>query len=1438
MVRLTQSPNTGEHKLYFRGDSILFRLTLDQHYDGRAFLRTNIGRASVKRKEIIHRVKDEKPLCGQDWYDIPMIPLNEKEYNIHLALVEVGHFEAITFFIPENETDAIWPIGGNVSVNVEPAEYCCANSIYCAFPRQFGPNKYYSKSKPINGFTIEEMSKYDKYNFTIIPPSGTFRDLIKELDFIIENLNCRIIHLLPINPTPTVFARMGRYGSPYASLDFTDIDPSLAEFDKKATPLEQFIELVDAIHKRNAKLIIDVAINHVGWAAKLHEEHPEWLLREADGKIISPGAWGVTWGDLTELNHIHPELWEYLAEMFLTWSSRGVDGFRCDAGYMIPYEAWLYIIAKVRNEYPDTIFLLEGLGGDPKITVDLLNRANMNWAYSELFQNYTKWQIQDYISKIAHKTSQSDGIMVHYAETHDNARLAATSNTYARMRTGLCALLSDNGGFGFTNGVEWFAKEKIDVHEASALNWGSRENQNAFIRRINAILISHKAFYRDSTIKFIASEKDSLLIFIRSSRLAKSKLLILINLDCKSSLLVDLSEFNLQELESDFLLDMISETPLGTYSVVNLKPGDVYCLCPNKDDFIKVKESEMKNILVPDGIELQRGRASALDLLRWRNETIVISGLDINGIETKYLNDPEHFTQSLFDKDEPVPMVHWTWPNDSSRSFIVPPNHLVIIKAPHRFRFTLGNDKKVLQYRGSHRCSNGEYFFIITPPKLKLNDHKKHKFTISVYGQGKTIRSTSEIIYLATDVHMLKTTLTNKEIRNFSGTFLDTNSRGGMSHIALEWNKINSKYEAFLAANPNSDVPVDRHIMLTRFRAWVQHQGRSVELNIDNLESFKLNVDGGGTWTFHAPVGNSLYVDISLAVIMHNYNNSVSLYLYRHPLLKASSYVSDQEQIHLIIRPDIEDRGFHADTKIDEDIRNKWENSVTCNIKSFIFKPVQERKLKIFTTKGVFKRASEFLYNIEHEVERDRGMQWTSDLYSPGFFHIDIFGGEESEIRSNFLTQEDNDEIETQIYINFKYLLEASDNSVNHLLPRTIKKYVVKRDALKTVIAGYPWFTDWGRDTLICVRGLLSAGFKDDVRKILLQFGKYEENGTLPNIIHGEIVGNRDTSDAQLWFFVGCSDYLKIAGDDSILSEKVNGEKTLFDALKSIAINYIDGTQNGIRVDADSMLVYSPPHFTWMDTNYPAGTPREGYPIEIQALWYFSLNFLSEIDCSGKHDWEVKARQVKDSIYKYFIIDYYNTIGQKTGRKYLSDCLHCDGFKPAAEAEADDHIRNNQLFAITLGALDGEIELSKSILDVSYDLLVPGAIRSLADRTVRFQLPVYDNNNKLLNDPFSPYCHYYSGNEDTQRKVAYHNGTAWTWTFPSYSEAYYKVYGHRGLAHAVSVLSSSSYLFNLGCLGHLPEIVDGSYPHKQKGCDAQAWGSTEFYRVWRMLHLE
>jgi predicted glycogen debranching enzyme len=255
-------------------------------------------------------------------------------------------------------------------------------------------------------------------------------------------------------------------------------------------------------------------------------------------------------------------------------------------------------------------------------------------------------------------------------------------------------------------------------------------------------------------------------------------------------------------------------------------------------------------------------------------------------------------------------------------------------------------------------------------------------------------------------------------------------------------------------------------------------------------------------------------------------------------------------------------------------------------------------------------------------------------------------------------------------------------------------------------------------------------------------------------------------------------------------------------------------------MDSASGLIFSPSHFTWMDTNYPAGTPREGYPVEIQALWYYALSMLAELE--PDEAWAKLAAKVKGSLNELYLIEAEDCT-------YLADCLAGPAGTPAREAEVDDALRSNQLLAVTLGAVT-DPHLSKCIVEACEQLLVPGAIRSLADRPVRHAAPIL-HDGRPLNDPIHPYWGEYSGDEDTRRKPAYHNGTAWTWPFPSYAEALVMVYGRTACDTARAILGSASEVINYGCLRQVPEVMDGNSPHVQRGCGAQAWGVTELYRM-------
>ena len=353
---------------------------------------------------------------------------------------------------------------------------------------------------------------------------------------------------------------------------------------------------------------------------------------------------------------------------------------------------------------------------------------------------------------------------------------------------------------------------------------------------------------------------------------------------------------------------------------------------------------------------------------------------------------------------------------------------------------------------------------------------------------------------------------------------------------------------------------------------------------------------------------------------------------------------------------------------------------------------------------------------------------------------------------------------------------------------------------------------------------MIELGETNLARRILKLFGRFEENGTLPNMLHGTRTSNRETSDAPLWFVIACKELVAKENNRSWLGE-VCGQRTIQDIINAIANAYTKGTSNGIRMDAETGLIYSPSHYTWMDTNHPAGTPREGYPIEIQALWYGALRFLSTID-SNDGRWSSLAETVQVSIGEYFWLE---------SGEYLSDCLHAGQGTPAREAKADDALRPNQLLAITMGAVV-QPDMCRNLLEACQELLVPGAIRSLADRPVHRPLEIIHKGQHLV-DPYQPYRGRYEGDEDTARKPAYHNGTAWTWLFPSFCEAWEMTFGPGARQTAKAWMSSVTRLLQQGCVGHVPEILDGDFPHHHRGCPAQAWGASEALRVWLKLTI-
>jgi predicted glycogen debranching enzyme len=1456
------APQPGERLLRFVGDKVIFQLRTEKNPAQKnvcAFLRTNLGRAAALRHEIISAHAGGAAAAGASWRDLPMQKTADG-WQIELPLAEVGYFKAKPYLLDEKNWQH-WPDGSDVGISVHPDFARTANTIYCAFTRLFGATKNLAST---DDEKIEaQLKSLEALGYATLPPSGKLRDLAKQLPHIVQTLGCRILHLLPIHPTPTTYARFGRFGSPYAALDLTAIDPALVEFDKRTTGVDQFCELTYAAHSLGARVFIDIVINHTGWGSTLQENHPEFFLKNPDGSFASPGAWGTVWEDLVELEQHDVKLWDIIADALVVWCKRGADGFRCDAGYKIPVPAWQYIIARVQQEFPETIFLLEGLGGPWSATENLLTDGGMQWAYSELFQNYSGKDVAWYLD-YANRQSSRIGAYVHYSETHDNDRLAKKGRAWSLMRNRLCALTSPSGGFGFTCGVEWLAAEKIRVHGNTGLNWGSAGNIVPELAQLNQLISDHPCFFDGAKLTRLSASDSPIYALLRESAEGKDSVLVLVNTDAEKSHLLALAPADLKFEISNFQFDLLGQ-PLSQFArekneiIFTLAPGACHCLAPTQKP------------IGLSGENYRRARAQAAFAIQALSKIVpaeTIDGLDWRWLAEQVQASPENFLAAAGEfaaRETKIPLadllrdatagkifprvVAWTL-IDGRRVTLVPPGHWLLIEdsAPFRATLEIQNPESRIQNPAVHvqSIAAGNRHIACFAPRDSAADAKlfleRHA--------AATQKISASIRFLAPEP-ALPTSIS--QLPSPAALVLLTNGLGGMARLCADLGRVNSKYDCALGANLNPTVPVDRHVFVKRIRVWVNADGFLSPLDFKNLVSF--NAGSPAIWKFVANAGDGRTVEIELRAEMLDGKNTTVFYFSR-PTEKSAhgKQLPASGDVRLTVRCDIEDRNFHSETKRNggadfhfasntREIQNS--KSKIKNVAGFEFTPAPDRQLRVFADAGEYHPQPEWCENIPHPVEASRGQTASGDAYSPGWFEIPLAKGADATL---VLTAES-----AEFKIGKRKAESGnSENNFTAQLELAARQFVVRRDEGKTVIAGYPWFLDWGRDSLICARGLLAAGMVDDVKQLLLTFAKFEKDGTLPNTIHGNDVSNRDTTDAPLWFAVVCEEFSETQNSkpktqnfyETPVAE--NG-RTIFDVLKSIAENYARGTPNGIRMDPDSALIWSPSHFTWMDTNYPAGTPREGYPVEIQVLWIRLLRQLEKISASGsgfqpdntgkmpvplpeQKKWRELADHATASFEKLFWLEECG---------WFADVLLGNSRVIARDATASDALRSNCLFAVSLGLISGE-RAKRCVEAAQKFLVVPGGLRSLAPLPVAVPLPVFSNDGRPLNDPRNPYWPSYEGDEDTRRKPAYHNGTAWTWTFPVFCEALARAwdFSPEAVAAAKSYLGSSEKILNAGCLGQIPEILDGDAPHTQRGCDAQAWGATEALRVWKLLNSQ
>lgn len=460
---------------------------------------------------------------------------------------------------------------------------------------------------------------------------------------------------------------------------------------------------------------------------------------------------------------------------------------------------------------------------------------------------------------------------------------------------------------------------------------------------------------------------------------------------------------------------------------------------------------------------------------------------------------------------------------------------------------------------------------------------------------------------------------------------------------------------------------------------------------------------------------------------------------------------------------------------------------------------------------GQFEEEGSWYYQFEYAEEAERGLDSVEDLYSPGklTFHLQpgdravVLASTESDAEAALSPDRIDELRETEVARRRGMQASSDGDPFRQMLAASGDAFVVKGgNGRSSIIAGYPWFTDWGRDTMIALPGLtLVTGRFEEARSILNVFAGACRDGLIPNRFTDSGEGaDYNSVDASLWFLHAVGRYLDYTGDEASVS------RDLWPVMAQILECYRDGTHYGIRTDADGLLLAGEDgtQLTWMDAKVDdwVVTPRRGKPVEVNALWHHGLRVGAALaerfgDPDRASRFGADAERVKEAFERTF---WNETQG----------CLY-----DVVDGETRDaSVRPNQVLALSLPESLISARRARRILQVVESrLLTPLGLRSLA--------PEEDS-----------YRGIYTG-DAYSRDGAYHQGTVWGWLIGPFVTAFVRVHGGSAEARqeAARYLEPfQQHLYDAG-LGHISEVFDGDPGHTPKGCYAQAWSTAEVHRA-------
>jgi glycogen debranching enzyme len=639
--------------------------------------------------------------------------------------------------------------------------------------------------------------------------------------------------------------------------------------------------------------------------------------------------------------------------------------------------------------------------------------------------------------------------------------------------------------------------------------------------------------------------------------------------------------------------------------------------------------------------------------------------------------------------------------------------------------------------------------------------------------------------------------------------------------------------------------PVERDVLVTKIDETVELPDKSVlKLGVNEYQDGTIDPQGYNyldTFSLEADIPCFRYqlnenITLEKRVWMEYGQNTTYVH---YALSAAPAHVANDGPFTLTFTPFCVYRSHHATTHGDANWHFLVENQGNrCRIRAYEEAPAY---VLVLGPSAQFTSTGNWFWGVKHRRDTERGLPDVEDVYQPGTFRIQMMPGErvtivisaEPQLQAEFGSAQHEAAVE-QAWTRHQQRVQqilAMANPTKFPLPQrdpvlarlalAADQFIVARPAntqdsqadsgqgqhstdLMTIIAGYPWFADWGRDSMISLPGLLlSTGRYTEARGLLKAFASYTHGGLIPNRFpdSGE-APEYNTIDATLWMFHAVDRYLKATEDWSLLNE-------LFLTLSSIIDWHVEGTIYGIGVDAADGLLRGGTagvQLTWMDAKVGdwVVTPRHGKPVEVNALWYYALSCMETWAARYSLD-ASKFSQLRIKVHENFTRRFWNEEGG-----YLYDVVDVEG----VAGQNDASLRPNQLFAASLTpSLLTENQMRSILQKVTEPLLTPLGLRSLSP-----------------DDP--SYCKHYNGNQQ-QRDGAYHRGTIWQWLIGPYVDVHLSIYKDRAAIRTL-LQPLVQHLWD-ACLGTISEIAEPEPPFTQVGCYAQAWSVAEVLRCWQLV---